>query len=77
MPLDLLLDVDLVDGQAFVDGVRVAGLAVEQAGFQVEGVRQAVGRVDAHHQRAIAQAGELQAGGGGQAGFPDAALAAE
>ena len=60
-----------------VDGVRVAGLAVEEVGFEVEGVGQAVRGIDAHDQRAIAQAGEFQAGGGGKTGFPDASFAAE
>ena len=58
-------------------GVRVAGLAMEKAGFQVERVRQAVGRVDAHYQGAVAQAGKLEAGGRGQAGFAHPSLAAE
>ena len=45
--------------------------------FEVEGVRQAMGRVDAHHQGAVSQAGELQSGGCGQTGFPHTAFAAE
>ena len=77
MALDLLLNVDLVDGEALVDGVRVAGLGVEEAGFEIEGVGQAVGRIDAHHQGAVAQPRKLQAGGGGKTGFPDASFAAE
>ena len=75
--LDLLLDIDFVDGEVVVDGVGVAGLAVEEVGFEVEGVGQAVGGIDAHDQRAIAEARELQAGGGGETGFPDASFAAE
>ena len=77
MALDLLLDVDLVDVQPVVHAVRIACLAVEEGGFQVERVPQAMGGVDAHHQRPVTQAGQLQAGSGSQAGFPHAALAAE
>ena len=77
MAFDLLLDIDFVDGEVVVDRVRVAGLAVEEAGFEVEGVGQAVRRIDAHDQGAVARAGELQAGGGGETGFPDASFAAE
>ena len=69
VPLDLLLNVDFVDGEALVDGVGVAGLAVEEVGFQVEGIRQAVGGVDAHDQRAVAEPGELQPGSGGETGL--------
>ena len=46
MAFDLLLDVDLVDGELLVDGVGVAGLAVKEGGFEIEGVGQAVGRID-------------------------------
>ncbi len=77
MALDLLLDVDFVNRQAVADGVRVAGLTVEEVRLEVEGVGQAVRRVHAHHQRAIAQARKLEAGGGRQAGFSHASLAAE
>ena len=59
MALDFLLDVDLVDGQLLVDRIGVAGLAVEEAGFEVEGVGQAVRRIDAHDQGAIAEAREF------------------
>ena len=52
-------------------------LVLEQAGFEIEGIGQAVGRIDAHHQRAIAEARELQAGGGGEAGLAHASFAAE
>src|SRR5439155_1351196 len=44
VPLDLLLDIDFVDGEVVVDLQRVAGLGVEEAGFQVEGVGKAVRR---------------------------------
>ena len=60
-----------------VDGIGVAGLAVEQAGFEVEGVGQAVRRIDAHHQGPVTQARKLQAGGGGKTGLPHASFAAE
>jgi hypothetical protein len=50
---------------------------MEQIGFQVEGVGQAMGRIDAHHQGSIADPGEVQAGGRRQTGFSDASFAAE
>ena len=56
-------------------GSLVSGL--EQAGFQVEGVGQAVRRIDAHHQRTVAEARKLQAGGRGNAGLAHASFAAE
>ena len=46
-------------------------------GFEVEGIGQAVRGIDAHHQGAVTEAGELQAGGGRETGFADAAFAAE
>ena len=77
MPLDLLLDVDFMDGQLVGDGVRVAGFLVEEAGFEVEGIGQAVRGIHAHDEGAIAQARQLDAGGGGQAGLSDAAFPAK
>src|SRR6185369_13105632 len=74
---NFLLDVDFVDGQFWVDGVRVAGLSVEEVGFEVECVGQAVRGIDTHDQGAIAQAGEFEAGCGGKTGFPNASFAAE
>ena len=74
---DFLLNIDFVDGELVVDGVRVAGLAVEEVGFEVEGVGQAMRGIDTHDEGAIAQAGELQAGCGGKTGFPNASFAAE
>ena len=55
MALDLLLDVDLVDGQALVDGVGIARSCRGRGGFEVERIRQAVGGIHAHHQRPVAQ----------------------
>jgi hypothetical protein len=75
--LDFFLDIDLVDGKPVVDGEGVAGFAMEEAGFEVEGVGEAVGGVDAHDEGAVAEAGELQARRGGQTGLSDASLAAE
>ena len=77
MALDLLLNVHLVDGEVVVDRVGVAGLAVEKAGLQIEGVGQAVRRIDAHDQRAVAEPGKLQPSGRGETGLAYAALAAE
>ena len=78
VPLDLFLDIDFVDGR----GSRRWGsgspvFAVEQAGFEIEGIGEAVSRVDAHHQRAMAQMRQTKAGGGGEAGLADAAFTAE
>ena len=77
MPLDLLLDIDFLDGEAVVDGQRIVGSVLEQAGFQIEGVGQAVGRIDAHHQSAVAEPRKLQTGGRGNAGLAHASFAAE
>src|ERR1035437_1303075 len=77
MTLNLLLDIDFVDGQPLVDGIRVPGLAMEQLGFDVEGVRQAMGGVDAHHQGAVSETGEFQPGSRRQTGFPHPSLPAE
>ena len=77
MALDFLLDVDFVNGQAVVDRVRIAGLGVEQSGLQIERIGQAMGRIDAHHQGPVPQAGKLQPGGRGQAGFSHASFTAE
>ena len=77
MALDFLLDVHFLDGEVVVDGKRLAGLLLEQAGFKVERIRQAVGRIDAHHQGGIAKPGQLQARGRRNTGFADAALTTE
>lgn len=70
VPFDFLLDIDLMDGQVAVDGIRIAGLAVEEGRLQIEGVGQAMCRIDAHHQGAIAQSRELQTGSSGEARLP-------
>src|ERR1039458_4614502 len=70
-------DIDLVDGQFPVNGVGVACLFVEEVGFQVERVGQAVRRIDTHHQRAIAQTRQVQPGRGRKTAFSDASFAAE
>ena len=75
--LDLLLDVDFVYGQLVGNGIWVAGLLVEQTGFEVEGVSQAVRGVHAHYERPVAQARQLHARGGSQAGLAHAAFPAE
>ena len=77
VPLDFLLDVDLLDGEVIVDGQRIVGAVLEQAGFEIEGVGQAVCGIDAHHERAVAEAGELETGGRGNAGLAHASFAAE
>jgi hypothetical protein len=75
--LDFLLDVDFLDGETLVDGVGEAGGGGEEAFVEIEGVGEAVGGVDAEDQGAVAAAGELEAGSGGDAGFADSAFAAE
>ena len=74
--LDFLLDVELEDGEAVGDGEGVGGLRVEQVGLEVEGIGQAVRRVDAHHQRSAAHLRQLDAGRRSQAGLSHASLAA-
>ena len=50
---------------------------MKEIGLQIEGVSQAVCRVDAHDQRPVVERGKFDAGGGGQAGLPYPALARE
>ena len=50
---------------------------MKEFGLEIEGVSQAVGGIDAHDQRAVVELGKFYAGGRGQAGLADAALAAE
>ena len=50
---------------------------MKEIGLQIEGVPQAVGRVDAHDQRPVVERGKFDAGGGGQAGLTYPALARE
>jgi hypothetical protein len=69
VPLNLSLDVHFMDRQLFIDLIRIPGLVVEETGLEIERIRQAVGRVHAHHQRAMAQLGQLQPGCGGQTGL--------
>jgi len=40
-------------------GVRIAGLAVKQLRFDVKGVGQAMGRVDAHDEGAVIRDGKV------------------
>ena len=77
VPLDLLLDIDFVDGEVVVNLQRVAGLGIEEAGLEVKGIGQAVRRIDAHHQGSIAELGKLQSGSSGQTRLTDTPLAAE
>ena len=50
---------------------------MEQRSFEIEGIGQAVRRVDAHHQRAMPAFSEFEPGRRGDAGLSDAAFAAE
>ncbi len=51
---------------------------MEERVFQIERIGQAVRRVNAHDERPFAMLGQMHAGGGGgYAGFTDAAFAAE
>ena len=75
--LDLFLDVQFEDRKPVIDRQRIGSLRVEEVGVEIEGIGQAVRGVDAHHQRAVAELGEFDAGGRGQAGLAHAALAAE
>ena len=75
--LDLFLNIELEDGEAIIDGERVGSFVVEELGIEVEGIGEAVGRVNAHHQGAVTEGGEFYAGRRGEAGLADAAFAAE
>lgn len=77
MALDFFLNIDFVNGKVVIDWKWIAGLAMEKVGFEVEGIGKGVGRVDAHDQGAVTEAGELQACGGGETRFPNASFAAE
>ena len=77
MPLNFLLDIDLVDGKTIIDGIGVAGLPVKKAGFQVERIGQAMSGIDAHYQGAVTETRQLQPRSGGKTGFSDASFAAE
>ena len=50
---------------------------VEEGGVKVERIGEAVGGVDAHYESAVTAFGEFDTGGGGYAGFTDAAFTAE
>ena len=52
-------------------------LEMKEVGLQIEGVSQAVCRIDTHDQRAIVERRKFDAGGGGQAGLAHAVLARE
>ena len=67
----------IMDGETIVECQRVAGFGMEKVALEIEGIGQAVGRVDAHDQRAVAEPRKLQARGSGKTGFPDASFAAE
>ena len=64
-------------GQVLVDLEGIARLAVEESGFDVERIGQAMRRIDAHHQGAISEARELKASGRGETGLAYASFAAE
>jgi hypothetical protein len=48
MTLDLLLNIELLDPEPVTDRQRVGSLEVKEVGIQIEGVSQAMCRVDAH-----------------------------
>jgi hypothetical protein len=50
---------------------------VKESVFEIEGIGQTVGGVDAHHQRSLALRGEVDCRGCGDARLADAAFAAE
>ena len=75
MALDLFLNIELENRKPVVDRQRIRRLDMEEVVFQVEGIRQAVRRIDAHHQRAVVELGKFYAGRRGQARLAHAALA--
>jgi hypothetical protein len=52
-------------------------LHLEEFGIQIEGIREAVGRVNAQYERAVIKFGKFHASRSCDAGLPDAALASE
>jgi hypothetical protein len=74
---DLSLNVQFEDGKTVLNRQGVRRLPVEQVSIEVEGIGQAVRRVDAHHHRAIVQFCQLHTGGSRQAGFAHPAFSAE
>ena len=50
---------------------------MEEIGVQIEGISQAMGCIDAHNQRSMAELSEFHACGSGKARLPHAALACE
>lgn len=77
MAPDFLLDVQFEDREPAVDGEGIGRAAVEKFAAHIEAIAEAVRRVDAHDERAVAQFGEADASRGGEAGFSDSAFAAE
>jgi hypothetical protein len=77
VPLDLALYVDFVDFQSFVDPEGIGGLAVEQIGRKIEGVREAVRGIDAHHEGSVSHLGKPNSCCGGHAALADAPFTAE
>src|SRR5208283_904103 len=77
MALDLFLDVQLLDRKPIIDRHRIRGLNMEEVGVQIEGISEAVCRIDTHHQGATVQFRQFQASRGGQAGFPHATFSAK
>ena len=72
-----MLDVHFLNLQRWEDRVRLAGALVKQIAAEVERVAEAVGRVHAHHQSALAELCQANAGGRGQARLAYAAFPAE
>ena len=50
---------------------------MEEVVFEVEAIGEAVRRIDAHDERAVAKVGEFHAGGRGEAGLPYPTLTGE
>lgn len=75
--LHLLLNVQFQDREPVTDGQGIRGCGVEQISAQIEGVRQTMRWVNAHHQRAVTKLGKPYARGSCQAGLPHAALTTE
>ncbi len=75
MTLDLFLNVQFQNRKPIADRKWIGSLNVEQVVVQVEAIRQAVRRINAHNQCLVAKLSKSDARCGREAGLPHAALA--
>jgi hypothetical protein len=75
--LKFVIDVHFLQEEAVGHFDGIESCAMEKGVFQIEGIGEAVGRIDAHNEGLLAVFGQMHAGGSRYAGFADAALAAK